>query len=122
MNSTLFALHSIIDSAIATTQISSLGPSTRAVLLQIGRLSASGRTPCIGDIVDNRDLGSPVTNLKRLRELEAAGWIKMVRSPHEHRAKEIHLCDPAIRCFDTISQDVQSAIFKGISSVAPEMA
>ena len=122
LRSTLFALKNIIEAAIMDSPISSIGPSSRAVLLEIGRLIAEGRTPNIGDLVNNRDLGSPVTVLKRLRELEASGWIMVLRSATEHRTKEIHLSDHARDSFEMVGRMVERSMFKGLTTIASESA
>ncbi len=118
--STLFALQNIIEAAILDSPLSGIGPSTRAVLLEIGRLVSGGRIPNIGDLVNNRDLGSPVTVLKRLRELEATGWIMILRSSTEHRVKEIYLSDDARRSFEVVGHTVERSMFKGLGTIGAE--
>lgn len=118
LQSTLFALKNIIEAAIMDSPIRSIGPSSRAVLLEIGRLIAEGRRPNIGDIVNNRDLGSPVTVLKRLRELETNGWIMVLRSATEHRTKEIHLSDQARHSFELVGRLVERSMFKGLTAAS----
>lgn len=122
LRSTLFALKNIIEAAIMDSPISSMGPGSRAVLLEIGRLIAEGRRPNIGDVVNNRDLGSPVTVLKRVRELEASGWIMILRSATEHRTKEIHLSDQARNSFDAVGRTVERSMFQGLFNIASETA
>ena len=119
---TLFALQNMIEAAIMDSPLKGVGPSTRMVLLEVGRIIAGGKTPNIGDIVTNRNLGSPVTVLKRLRELEALGWIKIVRSSTEHRTKEIHLSDDAQRNFEAVAYSVEQSIFNGITMRSAEKA
>ena len=112
---TLFALQNIIDAAIMDSPLNNVGVSARAVLLEVGRIISSGITPNIGDLVNNRNLGSPVTVLKRLRELEDLGWIKIARSSTEHRIKEIFLSDTARVGFATAANSVERSIFQGIA-------
>lgn len=56
------------------------------------------------------DFGVPVTASKRLRDLEAQGWVTITRDPENHRRRLIDLTSQAWAGFNTVSCELTEAL------------
>ena len=106
LNTLLFALRNIIAAAEGGSPLGALPPEHRAILTFIAARIAEGARPCLGDVANHGEFGVPVTASKRLRDLEAAGWIRIVQDPGNHRRRLIELTPKSLGAYNQVSRNV----------------
>ena len=104
LNTLLFALRNIIAAAEGGSPLGALPSEHRAILTFLAARTAEGTSPCLGDVANHGEFGVPVTASKRLRDLESAGWIRIVQDPTNHRRRLIELTPKSLGAYNQVSR------------------
>jgi hypothetical protein len=81
------------------------GDLRRMLTFIAGELDADKQV-CITDVLQRGEFGVPMTASKRLRELEAQGWVIIVQDPSNHRRRLLGLTTKSRAAFRQVSRHV----------------
>ena len=115
----MFALMNLIAAAEGRSPLGVLDLIQRRLLVFIASQIEAGRDICITDILTHGEFGVPVTASKRLRDLEAQGWVTITRDPANHRRRLIALTPKALSGFGAVSQHLTEALPEVIAAPVP---
>lgn len=117
VRSLLFSLQNIIAAAEGSSSLSTLSKEHRRILTYVAARTTEGTEVCIGDVTCSAGLGAPMTVGRRLRDLEAEGWIGIVGDPQNHRRRLVVLTARAGETLDEVAERVE----RGLSMVLPTL-
>lgn len=113
----LLSLVNIIAAAEGRSWLMKVPVEPRRMLVFIAAELHAGRQVCIGDILSHGGFGAPTTASKRLRELEAGGWVEIRQDPGNHRRRLVGLTPISKEVFEFASlklvQELKSAGLMG---------
>lgn len=114
----LLSLMNVITAAEGRSWLKDIPVESRRILTFIATELHAEREICIGDILGHGDFGAPVTASRRLRDLEAAGWITITQDPGNHRRRLLGLTPKAKLSFDYLAYEVAQDLRRAQEALA----
>jgi hypothetical protein len=108
LSSLLFTLHAIIAAAEGRSPLGDLSLEHRRLLTFVAAQLQKGASPCLSDVTGNSEFGAPLTVSKRLRDLEAWGWVEIEQDPCNHRRRLLQLTNQAVTGLTAVTNSLRA--------------
>jgi DNA-binding MarR family transcriptional regulator len=110
LRSLLLTLQNIITAAEDRSRLGQLSHEDRRLLAFVAGRFVRGQQTCLGDVIATDEHGSQKTITKRLRDLEADGWLRVERDPTNYRKRRIRLTTAANEGLEEASRMLERQI------------
>ncbi|MGV0960251.1 MAG: hypothetical protein ACOYB1_10485 [Limnohabitans sp.] len=107
LKNTFLALSNILQAVEGNSAFGQLEIESQAILKFIAANEGSATEICVTDITNNGAIpGAPATKLRRVHQLNAAGWIVLGKSDVHHRRIRLQLSQMAQNEISNMSADL----------------
>lgn len=108
LKNTFLALSNILQAVEGNSAFGQLETESQAILKFIAANEGSASEICVTDITNNGAIpGAPATKLRRVHQLNSAGWIVLGKSDVHHRRIRLELSQMAKNEIANMSDDLK---------------